>query len=203
LVRRFEKTMILPIQFYRNILILLLIIIIQGCAAAVLAGGATGTTAVVIDRRTAGTMIDDQSIELKAGHLFRNDPEINDNAHWNITSFNTVVLVSGEAPTEDLKSRMGDLVRDIPKVSHVYNEITIAAPSALVSRSSDSLITSKVKTRLLSLDNFDGTKVKVVTEKGIVYLMGLVNHEEGDRATDATRQVGGVQKVVKLFQYID
>jgi len=166
------------------------------------AGGATGA-AVAIDRRTTGTMIEDQSIELKAGQAFRDDPEINDNAHWNVTSFNLVVLVSGEAPSEEMKERMGNLARDIPKVSHVYNEITIAAPSALVSRSSDSLITSKVKTKLLTLDNFDGTKVKVVTEKGVVYLMGLVTHEESDRATEATRQVGGVQKVVKLFQYID
>ena len=189
-------------QFYRNILILLAIVTIQGCAAAVVAGGATGA-AVAVDRRTTGTMIEDESIELKAGQAFRDDPEINDNAHWNVTSFNTVVLISGEAPTEEMKERMGNLVKELPKVSHVYNEITIAAPSALVSRSSDSLITSKVKTKLLTLDNFDGTKVKVVTEKGVVYLMGLVTHEESDRATEATRQVGGVQKVVKLFQYID
>ena len=189
-------------QFYRNILILLVIITIQGCAAAVVAGGATGA-AVAVDRRTTGTMIEDESIELKAGQAFRDDSEINDNAHWNVTSFNTVVLISGEAPTEEMKERMGNLVKELPKVSHVYNEITIAAPSALVSRSSDSLITSKVKTKLLTLDNFDGTKVKVVTEKGIVYLMGLVSHDESNRATEATRQVGGVQKVVKLFQYID
>ena len=190
------------IRFYRNILILLVIITIQGCVAAVVAGGATGA-AVAVDRRTAGTMIDDESIELKAGQAFRDDPEINANAHWNVTSFNSVVLVSGEAPTEEMKERMGNIISELPKVSHVYNEITIAAPSALVSRSSDSLITSKVKTKLLSLDNFDGTKIKIVTEKGVVYLMGLVTHEESDRATEVTRQVGGVQKVVKLFQYID
>ena len=189
-------------RLYRYILILLVIITIQGCAAAVVAGGATGA-AVAVDRRTTGTMIEDESIELKAGQAFRNDPEINDNAHWNVTSFNTIVLVSGEAPTQEMKDRMGKIIQELPKVSHVYNEITIAAPSALVSRSSDSLITSKVKTKLLTLDNFDGTKVKVVTEKGVVYLMGLVSHEESDRATETTRQVGGVQKVVKLFQYID
>ena len=189
-------------RLYRYILILLVIISIQGCAAAVVAGGATGA-AVAVDRRTTGTMIEDESIELKAGQAFRNDPEINDNAHWNVTSFNTIVLISGEAPTQEMKERMGNIIQGLPKVSHVYNEITIAAPSALVSRSSDSLITSKVKTKLLTLDNFDGTKVKVVTEKGIVYLMGLVSHDESSRATEATRQVGGVQKVVKLFQYID
>lgn len=190
------------IRFYRYILLFLVIITVQGCAAAVVAGGATGA-AVVVDRRTTGTMIEDESIELKAGQAFRDDAEINENAHWNVTSFNTVVLVSGEAPTEEMKERMGNIVKDLPKVSRVYNELTIAAPSAFVSRSSDSLITSKVKTKLLTLDNFDGTKVKIVTEKGVVYLMGLVSHEESDRATEAARQVGGVQKVVKLFQYID
>lgn len=189
-------------RFYRCVLLLLVIITIYGCAAAVVAGGATGA-AVAVDRRTTGTMVEDETIELKAGQAFRDDPEIDKNAHWNVTSFNTVVLLSGEAPTEDMKARMEKIVRELPKVTRVYNELTIAAPSALVSRSSDSLITSKVKTKLLTLDNFDGTKVKVVTEKGIVYLMGLVTHEESNRATEATRQVGGVQKVVKLFQYID
>ncbi|HKK16362.1 MAG TPA: BON domain-containing protein, partial [Gammaproteobacteria bacterium] len=121
----------------------------------------------------------------------------------NVTSYNNVVLVTGETPTEEMKKRAIDIVTNVPKVSHVYDELTIAAPSSLVSRSSDSLITSKVKTRLLTLDNFDGTRVKVVTEKGVVYLMGLLRRDESDRATEAARQVGGVQKVVKLFQYIE
>jgi len=192
-------------NFYRlipAISLLLAAFILHGCAAAVVAGGATGV-AVAHDRRTAGTVIEDQSIELKAGQGFRDDAEINENAHINVTSYNNVVLVTGETPTEEMKKRAIDIVTNVPKVSHVYDELTIAAPSSLVSRSSDSLITSKVKTRLLTLDNFDGTRVKVVTEKGVVYLMGLLRRDESDRATEAARQVGGVQKVVKLFQYIE
>lgn len=192
-------------NFYRllpSISLLLAAFILHGCAAAVVAGGATGV-AVAHDRRTAGTVIEDQSIELKAGQGFRDDAEINENAHINVTSYNNVVLVTGETPTEEMKKRAIDIVTNVPKVSHVYDELTIAAPSSLVSRSSDSLITSKVKTRLLTLDNFDGTRVKVVTEKGVVYLMGLLRRDESDRATEAARQVGGVQKVVKLFQYIE
>ena len=192
-------------NFYRllpSISLLLAAFILHGCAAAVVAGGATGV-AVAHDRRTAGTVIEDQSIELKAGQGFRDDAEINENAHINVTSYNNVVLVTGETPTEEMKKRAIDIVSNIPKVSHVYDELTLAAPSSLVSRSSDSLITSKVKTRLLTLDNFDGTRVKVVTEKGVVYLMGLLRRDESDRATEAARQVGGVQKVVKLFQYIE
>jgi len=171
---------------------------LEGCVS----GGTTGTSAVP-DHRTAGTMVEDQSIETKAWSTFLSDKEINDNAHINVTSYNTIVLVTGEAPNEELKKRIIGIVRNIEKVTRVYDEITVAAPSSYVSRSSDSLITSKVKTQLLAMDNFDGTRVKVVTEKGIVYLMGLLTHEESDLVTNVARKVGGVQKVVKLIQYIN
>lgn len=186
----------------RLFLLVTIINTLWGCAPVVVAGGATGA-AMAYDRRTAGTIIEDQAIETKAWQAFWSDKEINDNAHINVTSYNTVVLVTGEAPNEALKGRIIDIVRKMEKVSHVYDEITIAAPSSLVSRSSDSLLTTKVKTKLLAMDNFDGARVKVVTEKGIVYLMGLLSHEESDRATDVARNVGGVQKVVKLMQYTD
>ena len=178
------------------------LLLLHGCAAAVVTGGTAGA-AMAVDRRTAGTVIEDQAIEFKAAQAFFADKEINENAHINVTSYNLVVLVTGEAPSEELRDRIIKIVRDIPKVSHVYNEVTIAAPSAYVSRSSDSLITSKVKTKLLTMENFNGISVKVVTEKGVVYLMGLQTREEAERATEAARQVGGVQKVVKLFQYIE
>lgn len=182
--------------------LLLVVFQLQGCAAVVAGSAATGV-AVAHDRRTTGTVIEDQAIELKAAQGFRDDEELSKNAHINVTSYNTVVLVTGETPTAEMKQRAIEIVRNLPKVSHVYDELTIAAPSSYVSRSSDSLITSKVKTRLLTLKDFDGTRVKVVTEKGVVYLMGLLRREEADRGTEAARQVGGVQKVVKLFQYIE
>lgn len=193
------KSLIVKKRIY---LYLLIIPILHGCAAAAVTGGAAGAV-IIHDRRTAGTVIEDQAIEFKAAKAFFTDPEINENAHINVTSYNTVVLVTGEAPTEELRERVINIVRNIENVSHVYNEITIAAPSAFVSRSSDSLVTSKVKTKLLTLKDFDGTRVKVVTEKGVVYLMGLLTREEADRATEVARQTGGVQKVVKLFQYIE
>lgn len=176
--------------------------LLQGCAPAVVAGGATGA-AVANDTRTAGTFIEDQAIETKSWSNLRGDKEINDTAHVNVTSYNMIVLVSGEAPTAEIKNRIIDIVRGVEKVSHVYDELTIAAPSSLVSRTSDTLITSKVKTKLLTLEDFDGTRVKVVTEKGVVYLMGMLTHAEADRVTEAARKVGGVQKVVKLMQYTD
>jgi len=189
------------LQIYRQYgFLLLLIPLLQGCAAAVVAGGATGA-AVAYDRRTTGTVIEDEGIELKAVKAFYSDKELNEQAHLNVISYNTVVLVTGEAPNEELRNRAVEIVRNLPKVTHVHNEIKIAAPSSMVSRSSDTLITTKVKTKLLTLKDFDGTRVKVVTENGIVYLMGLLTKEESDLATDAARQVSGVQKVVKLFQY--
>jgi osmotically-inducible protein OsmY len=187
------------------IFISLIPLLLSGCAAAVVGvGAAAGTTATVAhDRRTTGTFIEDQAIELKAIKSFFSDKEINDSSHINVTSYNTVVLITGETPDENIRDRIVNIVRDIPKVTHVYDELTIAAPSSWTSRSSDSLITSKVKTKLLTLENLDGTRVKVVTEKGVVYLMGLITRAESDDATRETQQTGGVQKVVKLFQYLD
>lgn len=174
--------------------------LLNACAAVVVGGAATGASAAH-DRRTTGTFIEDEAIELKSMKALSDDKELSSQVHLNVTSFNTIVLVSGEAPTEDLRRRAIEIIRNIPKVSHVHDEITIAGPSSLMSRSGDTLITTKVKTKLIAEKNLDGTHVKVVTENGVVYLMGLLNREDADKATEITRQTGGVQKVVKLFQY--
>lgn len=182
--------------------IFLLLVLLQGCAAVAVTGMATGAT-VAADTRTTGTVIEDQSIELKAGQAIRNDKELDEKTHLNVTSYNTYVLLTGEAPTETLRSRAIELVRNVEKVTHVYNEITIAAPSSLMSRSSDTVITSKVKTKLLADSEVNGLNIKVITEKGVVYLMGLSSRSQANKATEIARQTGGVQKVVKLFQYLD
>ena len=187
---------------YRLCLLVVIAITLESCATTDYSGNTPGAN-VPPDRRTAGTIVEDQTIETKAWKTFLSDKEINDNAHINVTSYNTIVLVTGEAPKEALKKRIIKIVRGIEKVSRVYDEITIAAPSSYVSRSSDSVITSKVKTNLLAMKDFDGTRVKVVTEKGVAYLMGLLSHADSETVTDVVRKVGGVQKVVKLFQYID
>lgn len=188
--------------FYRLSVIALVVSTLHGCAAAVVGGGATAAS-IAVDRRTTGTIIEDQSIEFKASKLIYQNKELNDKTHINVTSYNMRVLMTGEAPSETLKQQAVDLVRGIDKVEHVYDEITIAAPSALLSRSSDSLITSKLKTRLIADKAVNGVAIKVVTEAGVVYLMGLVTRAEADAATNIARQTGGVQKVVKLFQYTD
>ncbi|MEX2517080.1 MAG: BON domain-containing protein [Gammaproteobacteria bacterium] len=178
---------------------LLIAVLLSGCVAV--AGGAVVTGAAVAnDRRTSGTMVEDQSIELRAYNAIRKDTEVNEQTHINVTSYNQIVLLTGEAPTEGLRQRVVEYVRSVREVKKIYNEIALAAPSSLGSRSSDTLITTKVKTKLFATRDLDATRVKVITERGIVYLFGLLSAGETDRATEATRTVGGVQKVVKLFE---
>ncbi len=175
---------------------------LTGCAAVV-GGGAAATAAAAYDRRTTGTVIDDEFIELKAVEAWSKDQELWDQAHLNATSYNNVLLITGEAPSETLRQRAASLVRAIPKVREVHNEIRVAAPSSLPSRSSDSWVTGKVKTALLNADSINALRIKVVTEAGVVYLMGLVTRAEADAATDIARRVDGVQRVVKIFEYLD
>jgi osmotically-inducible protein OsmY len=189
-------------QILRISLTLLVCSLLHACAVAVGTGVAVGAS-TAIDKRTTGTVIEDQTIEMKSSQAFRADPEIRDQAHWNVTSYNTKVLLSGESINDNLRRRMEEIVRNIPKVTEVFNELTVAAPSSMMSRSSDTVITTKVKSLLLADKETKGLSVKVVTEKGVVYLMGLVSRQQADRATDITRQTGGVQKVVKLFEYLD
>ena len=189
-------------KIYRIYILLTIVILLQACAAAVITGGAAGVS-MATDKRTTGTVIEDQSIELKALKAFADNKEISDKAHLSVTSYDTVVLVTGETPDETLRRQAIDIVKNIPKVTHVHDEVTIAAPSSLMSRSSDSLITSKVKARLLADKNVKGLSIKVVTDKGVVYLMGIINREQARMATEIARETGGVQKVVLLFEYTD
>jgi osmotically-inducible protein OsmY len=176
--------------------------LLAGCAGVALGGAATGAS-IAHDARTVGTIVEDQTIELKAGKYLMDNKEVSAQVHINFTSYNTIVLVTGEAPAEDLRKSVIEIVSGIEKVRKVYDEIALEAPSTMVSRSSDTLITGKVKAQIFSIKDFEATRVKVVTERGAVYLMGLLSREEADRVTEVARNVGGVQKVVKLFEYTD
>ncbi len=176
--------------------------LLGGCIAAFGAGAATGA-AMAHDRRTAGTFVDDNLIELKAVGALQEDKELWNYSHLNVTSYNNIVLLTGESPSEALRQRAAQTVANLQKVRKVHNEVVVAAPSSLVSRSGDTLITGKVKTALLNNKEIDATRVKVVTENGVVYLMGLVTQAEADTATEVARRVGGVQRVVRIFEYID
>lgn len=178
------------------------LLLLQGCAPAVVVGGAA-TAAMVHDRRTFGSIIDDQAIELKAGSAIAGDPELKDQTRINVTSMNGIVLLSGEATTIEARDRVLSLVREVNGVRRITNEMQIAEPSRMGSRSLDSLITSAVKSRLLVSKNIDPTRVKVVTDNQVVYLMGLVTREEGDMAADRATTIDGVTRVVKVFEYLD
>lgn len=177
-------------------------LVLGGCAGLAIGGAATGAS-VAHDTRTVGTVVEDQTIELKSAKLLLDNKPLWEKTHINVTSYNTVVLATGEAPTEEARKEVVEIVRDIDKVRKVYDEIAVTEPSSMVSRSSDTLITGKVKAQIFSIKDFDAARVKVVTERGVVYLMGLLNKQEADTVTEVARNVGGVQKVVKLFEYVD
>jgi len=172
---------------------------LTGCAIVAGAGLATGAVATT-DRRTTGTFIDDEIIEFKVLNRIRTQSDLWEQSHVNATSFNNIVLLTGETPSSAFKTRISQAAASISKVRNVHDELAIAAPSSMLARTSDTWVTGKVKTILLSEMQMDGTRVKVVTEKGIVYLMGLVSNAEADKATELTRRVGGVERVVRLFE---
>ena len=182
------------------LIVLITIILLQGCATAIITGAATGVT-IAHDRRTTGAVIDDQGVEFKAALAIFNNKDIYEQSHINITSYNGIILITGETLTEQLKRQVYDLVRVIPKVRTIHNELIIAAPSSLPSRSSDAWITSKVKAKITSDRQIDPFYIKVVTEHGVVYLMGIVNQSESDRAVGIASNSAGVQRVVKMFEY--
>ena len=174
---------------------------LQGCATAVVGGAAAGT-AVALDRRTGGVYLGDQEIEVRAQNRLTQDlPK--KAGKTSITSYNRQVLITGQVLDEATRTQVGEIVKGVPDVRNVFNELTVAGAASLTSETNDAAITSKVKTRLLRDETVPGTKVKVVTEAAVVYLMGLVTQNEAKIATEIARTTGGVSKVVILFEYID
>ncbi|MEW6331132.1 MAG: BON domain-containing protein [Pseudomonadota bacterium] len=174
----------------------------QGCAPVIVAGGATAAVAAS-DRRSVGTQLDDENIELTARRRVNHDDRLVEGVHANFTCFNGTLLLTGEAATAEKRDIVVSLVERLQGVKRVVNEIVVAAPTTLSSRSNDSWITGQVKTRLLADANIPGRQVKVVTESATVYLMGLVKQREGELAAESARAVSGVKRVVKLFEYTD
>nr|VFK58337.1 MAG: Osmotically-inducible protein OsmY, contains BON domain [Candidatus Kentron sp. TUN]VFK65692.1 MAG: Osmotically-inducible protein OsmY, contains BON domain [Candidatus Kentron sp. TUN]VFK67217.1 MAG: Osmotically-inducible protein OsmY, contains BON domain [Candidatus Kentron sp. TUN] len=175
---------------------------LSGCGVVAIVGASAGGAAIIHDRRSTGALVDDQIIEVKARNSLRTDENLWSQSHINVTCFNNITLLSGETPNDFLRDRAAEIVKQVPVVKKVHNEIAVVAPSSALSRSSDTWITGKVKTSLIAKGEIDATRIKVVTERGIVYLMGLVTRQEADIATDIVRRVGGVQRVIKLFEYI-
>jgi osmotically-inducible protein OsmY len=177
------------------------LVALQGCAALFVAGGAAAVMSAT-DRRTVGAQLDDENIEVKAAAAIRSDPALK-SAHVNVSSFNAIVLLTGEAPTAEQRDKVLAAVRDIAGVRRTVNEIRIAPVTELSSRSHDSWLTTKVRSKLIAVEDLDSAHVKIVTENAVIYLMGLVRQKEAELATNAATEVGGVARVVKLFEYLD
>jgi osmotically-inducible protein OsmY len=179
---------------------LLALPLLTGCVPVVVGGAAVTGVAVAEDRRTVGTMTEDESIEFKT--LARLRQRLKD-AHINVTSFNRMVLLTGEVPDASAKASAEQIARAMDNVRSVVNELQVAGNSALSSRANDSYLTSKVKARFVDAQRFNALHVKVVTESNVVYLLGLVRKQEANAATEIARTTGGVQKVVRVFEYLD
>ena len=176
------------------------VIILQGCAAAAVIGIA-GTASVINDRRTVGSLIDDQSIESKAAIRIADAPTLSEQIHITTTSVNGTVLTVGQAPTIGLKNQALNMIKSIDGVVLFHDQVRISKPTSLATRTKDVWLTSKVKANLITNDKVDGTAVKVITENSEVFLMGLVTANEANIAVDVARNITGVKKVYKAFEY--
>lgn len=173
---------------------------LTACVPAVIAVGVGGAALVATDRRTAGAQVDDETIELKVGDQIRT--LYGDRVHVNVTSFNGVVLLTGEVPDLGASASIATAAKGVEKVRSVHNEIVVVTPSSDMSaRTNDSFITTKVKGRFVEANKFPPNAVKVVTERAVVYLMGIVSKQEGTAAGEIAASTEGVARVVKVFEY--
>jgi len=180
------------------LLLLAVVPVLQGCFPVVATGVGAGAL-MAVDRRTSGAYVEDEGIELKASNLIEN--KFKDKVHVNVTSYNRRILLTGEAPSEAVKLEAEQVVKGVANVVGVTNEIAIGDLTSFSSRSNDTYITSKVKARMLDARKFSANNVKVVTENGVVFLLGLVNNKEAEDAVEITRTTSDVKKVVKVFEY--
>lgn len=185
---------------------ILIATLLAGCSTLMTGGAEVTGLSLLHDRRTSKALINDERIEINAGIELNSSDDTRNECHFNVTAYNGTVLVTGEAPTERLRDKIIATVRTIPGVKLVHNELTIGPVSSFASRSHDTLITTKVKSSLSNIENlpgFDATRVKVITENGVVFLLGLVHKNEGLVATEIARRETGVKQVVKIFEYIE
>lgn len=173
---------------------------LSACAPLVV-GGAAVTALVAVDRRTSGAQLDDQGIELRASNRLKD--ELGDaHARYNLSSYNRRVLITGEASSEAIKTKVTQIVSGVENVREVINELGVTNSPSLKERASDTLITGRVKASLVDAKDLSASAFKVLTERGTVYLMGRVTQREADRATDIARNTQNVSRVVRVFEII-
>ena len=187
------------VQWVRITAALALVMGLGACAPLVV-GGFVGGAMVATDRRTSGTQLEDEGIELRSANRIRE--MVGDRVHVNVTSYNRQVLLTGEVPNDRDRQYLAKLISEVDNVRSVVNELGVMPKSSLGDRSTDALITGKIKASMLDSKDIFASAYKVVTERGTVYLMGRVTQREANRATDIARTVGGVKKVVRVFEVI-
>ncbi|MEY3122004.1 MAG: hypothetical protein RI993_829 [Pseudomonadota bacterium] len=182
----------------------LLLIPVSGCVPMTVTGigiSASTGTLMLEDRRSSGVFIEDEQIRLVTAR--RIQEKFGDDVHINVTSFNRNVLLTGEALTETTRNEIFKLAANVKNVRNIFNEVVIAPQSSLTTRSNDALITSKIKSVFLNNDSFQTNHVKVVTERNMVYLTGIVKRAEGEKAVELASGTPDVIKVIKVFEYLD
>lgn len=192
----------MKIMFKRSLIILGTVVLLQGCAAAVVAGTASAVTAAN-DRRTIGSQIDDNNIEIKASIAISEVERLEKSARVNAISVNGIVLLVGQVANQEMKNEAQITVEAIAGIRKIHNQLRIRSNIGITTQTHDSWLTSKVKAQLLAAKDISSNNIKVVTENAEVYLMGLVSQDEANRAVDIARNVSGVERVVKVFEYIN
>jgi osmotically-inducible protein OsmY len=173
---------------------------LNACVPLVVGGAAVGTALVVTDRRTSGAQLEDEGIELRSANRLRE--ALGDRAHINVTSYNRQVLLTGEVPTAQDKQTAEQVVSRVENVRSLVNELAVQGHSTLGQRSNDVLLAGKIKAAMVDAKDLQANSFKVVTERGIVYLMGRVTQREANRATEIARGTSGVQKVVRVVEIL-
>jgi len=178
---------------------LIAVTLLPACAPLLIGGAAVGGAMVASDRRTSGTQVEDSAIELKAASRVRDLASL---GNVTVTSYNRTVLITGQVPLEADRTAVEQAVSRVENVRAVVNELAVAGNSSLSVRSTDTIISAKVKATFIDAKDLQSNTLKVLTERGVVYLMGIVTEREAGRATDLARSVDGVRKVVRVFEVI-
>ena len=186
----------------KMITLLLLLIPLSGCIPAAIVAGATAGGAIIYDKRSIGTILKDRHAAQTAQNTINRDRWLKGRSHISVAVFNQIALMVGQAQTAALRKRAFNIVENTKGVKRVYNEVRIEGPISTIQATNDAWITTKVKTAMLATKGLSSTQIKAVTENGVVYLMGEVSHQQGNLAANVARQMSGVLKVVKVFQYL-
>lgn len=181
----------------------IVVFLLQGCIPVVFVAGATAGGVMVSDRRNLETIVEDKKINCRALLQLNSDPYFKEHSHISVTTFNRIVLLAGQVESPEMRRRAYELVKCVPNIRRINNQLCIGEPVHTMDKSMDVWITTKVKTAMLREKGLKSTQIKVLTEACTVYLMGLVTHEQAEIAVEVVREVNRVEKVVTLFEYID